>query len=276
MSIRKPVVAGKFYLREKEGLEKQISEIYNKEKDNIDLSLSKKNIIGGVVPHAGYMFSASKAVHFFDLLRNSEVKYDTIFIINPNHSGYGQELSFDSNSEWKTPLGLVSLDTDFAKIMNIPVSDVEQKMEHSGEVMLPLLQYFLPYEFKIAPITMTHQYFSEAKILAKSIYQANKQLGKEILIIASSDFSHFVNPDIGFENDQLVLDKILNLNSFGVQEEIVSKNISVCGYGPIMTLIEYSKLFSNNAIADVLARGNSGEVIPSDEVVDYISILFSS
>ncbi len=275
MNIRKPVVAGKFYLSDENELKKQISDIYNKEKSLIDTTFSKNDIVGGVLPHAGYMFSASKAVHFFELLRNSTVKYDTIFIINPNHSGFGEKLSFDSHSEWETPLGLIEVDTDFANNMNIAVSEIEQKGEHSGEVMLPLLQYFLSYKFKIAPITMTYQNYSEAKFLAKSIYETNKLLKKKILIIASSDFSHFVSPDFGFANDQYVIDKILEMDSFGVQTEIVSKNISVCGYGPIMTLIEYSKLLSENIHIDILARGNSGEIIPSNEVVDYITILFS-
>lgn len=275
MSVRKPVVAGKFYSGEKDELKKQISEIYNKESANIDKSYLNNDIIGCVVPHAGYMFSASKAVHFFELIKKSEIKYDTIFIINPNHSGFGDKLSFDSNTEWETPLGLVKVDAEFASIMNITVSDIEQKNEHSSEVMLPLLQYFLPYEFNIAPITMTFQNSSQAKLLAKEIYEANKYLEKNILIIASSDFSHFVSPQIGYGNDQFVLDKILNLDSLGVENEIVSKNISVCGYGPIMTLIEYSKLISKNVKVNVLARGNSGEIIPSKEVVDYITILFS-
>jgi len=275
MNIRKPVVAGKFYLSDENELKKQISDIYSKEKKNIDKTYAENDIIGCVLPHAGYMFSAGKAIHFFELLQNSNVKYDTVFIINPNHSGYGKQISFDSHSHWETPFGLLEVDADFANTMDIVVSDVEQEGEHSGEVMLPLLQYFLQYEFKIAPITMTLQTYSEAKTLAKSIFDANRLLKKKILIIASSDFSHFVNPDFGFANDQYVIDKILEMDSFGVQTEIVSKNISVCGYGPIMTLIEYSKLLSENINIDILARGNSGEIIPSNEVVDYITILFS-
>ncbi len=65
-------------------------------------------------------------------------------------------------------------------------------------------------------------------------------------MIASSDFSHFVHPDKGKELDKYVIDEILNLNSKGVFKEVREKNISVCGYGPIMTLIEYSKLVSND------------------------------
>ena len=54
------------------------------------------------------------------------------------------------------------------------------------------------------------------------------------------------------------------------------KNISVCGYGAIMALIEYTKLVSNAAVAKVLRRGHSGEVYPADEVVNYASIVVTS
>ena len=75
--------------------------------------------------------------------------------------------------------------------------------------------------------------------------------------------------------DEHVLRNIILLDSSQIEKEVVSKNISVCGYGPIMTLIEYSKLIAKKPKVDLLKMGHSGEVIPSSEVVDYISILFS-
>ncbi len=75
--------------------------------------------------------------------------------------------------------------------------------------------------------------------------------------------------------DALVLENIITFDSIAIEKVVRKKNISVCGFGPIMTLIEYSKLISKKPKADILKIGNSGEIIPSKEVVDYISILFS-
>ncbi|HKL07492.1 MAG TPA: AmmeMemoRadiSam system protein B [Bacteroidales bacterium] len=276
MSIRKAVVAGRFYPAKKDDIIQQIEEIKQKEYPQINLNLKNKKIIGGVVPHAGYMFSAYQAVHFFEILKQSKHKYDTIIIINPNHTGFGHEIAFDDNEAWETPLGKVDVDTDLGKKLGIPVSGVEQQNEHSAEVMVPFLQHFLDYPFKIAPITLSHQTFKNAKHLAGRIKDAADLTKRKILIIASSDFSHFLTPEQGKEKDHYVIENILNLNSVGVEKVIKEKNISVCGYGPIITLMEYAKLVSEKPNVDKLKTGHSGEIIPSNEVVDYVSILFSA
>ncbi len=100
-------------------------------------------------------------------------------------------------------------------------------------------------------------------------------MNRKVLIIASSDFSHFLSPKQGKEKDAFVLENIITLDSPAIEKVVHKKNISVCGYGPIMTLIEYSKLVTTNPKVDILRIGHSGEIIPSNEVVDYISILFS-
>jgi len=272
--IRKPAVAGQFYPDDPGELKALLQNVYEEEKGAIDLDLAQKNLIGGVSPHAGYMFSAYQAVHLFEIIRYHATQYDTLFIINPNHSGMGNDMAYDSNEYWESPLGNVEVDQDFASQLELPVSNVEEKREHSGEVMLPMLQYFLDYPFKIAPVTITRQNHSNALWLAQAIYQANQKLNKKILIIASSDFSHFVSSKIGQEKDQHVLDRIKQLDAPGVEQVIREKHISVCGYGPIMTLMEYARMASGKPEVEILKRGSSGDVIPSNEVVDYVSIMF--
>jgi len=274
MNIRKPAVAGQFYPESGNELDELLDMVYSKEKDNIEVDLANKKIIGGVAPHAGYMFSAYQAVHLFEIIKNHATQFDTFFIINPNHTGVGNEMAFDSNDYWDTPYGKVEVDKDFADRLNIPVSDLEEKREHSGEVMVPMLKYFLDYDFKIAPVTITLQTYQNASKLANYIYQVNQELNKKIFIIASSDFSHFVTPKTGEEQDRQVLDKIQSFEIKEIEKIISEKQISVCGYGPIMTAMEYARLVSENPETKILRKGNSGDVIPSKEVVDYVSVLF--
>ncbi|BDU50933.1 AmmeMemoRadiSam system protein B [Haliovirga abyssi] len=273
MKIRESVFAGKFYPDNKVDIDMLLDEIHKKEMKNIKIDLSKKDIIGGVVPHAGYIYSGYEAVHFFDIVGKSK-RYDTIVIINPNHTGYGSELEADSNDKWKTPFGEVDVDIEFRDKLNINISDLGERYEHSGEVMVPYLQKYLDYDFKIVPICMGIQNFRNSSYLANELYKVKKELGREILIIASSDFTHFMTPKKGREMDQYVIDAIFEMDSLKIEREVRNRDISVCGFGLIMTLIEYSKLIGDEIKIELLKRGHSGEVIESDEVVDYVSMLF--
>jgi AmmeMemoRadiSam system protein B len=274
MLTRLPVVAGSFYPGTKKEIDNLLDRIYSHEKPGIQISLSEKDLIGAVVPHAGYIFSAYEAVHVFDILSKSPVKYDTFFIINPNHTGYGQEIEVDSSKNWQTPLGSVPLDKDFVDNLNLPVSDTAQMREHSAEVMVPFLQKWLSYSFKIVPICIMSQNPLTSGEIAEKIYKANQQFKKKIFIIASSDFSHYINPEIGREKDSLVLNELEKMDSQHLYDTVIRNRISVCGYGPIMTLIEYAKLVSSKPETKILARGNSGKTMPSSSVVDYVSVLF--
>ncbi len=274
MKTRNAVVAGSFYPGTKKEIDNLLDRIYNHEKQNISTGLASRNLIGAVAPHAGYIFSAYEAVHVFEILKKSPVQFDTFFIINPNHTGYGKEIEVDSNERWETPLGYLEIDTDFVQHLDLPVSDMAQTREHSAEVMLPFLQKWLDYPYKIVPICVLRQNPSTAKEIAGKIYHANNVLKKKIFIIASSDFSHYVNPETGKEKDNMVLKEIEHLDSEHLYETVVKNRISVCGYGPIMTLIEYAKLAAEKPETTILARGHSGKTMPSSSVVDYVSILF--
>ncbi|MCB0824399.1 MAG: AmmeMemoRadiSam system protein B [Bacteroidales bacterium] len=273
MKTRRPAVAGRFYPATAPEIKKQLSEILNKERQFIDISLSQKEIIGAVVPHAGYMFSGYQAIHFFEILKNTNQQFDTFFIINPNHTGYGSEISLDENDSWETPFGRVDIDYDYYDLLDFAESASAHKFEHAGEVILPLLQNHLDYPFRIVPITMSRQTTDNARFIAQNIFKANALLKKKICLIASSDFSHFVHPGEGRELDRFVINEILKMNPAGVYKEVKDRDISVCGFGPIMTLMEYAKLVSENPQARILKIGHSGEVMPSSEVVDYVSIL---
>ncbi len=274
MKVRRPAVAGRFYPGTATEIKNILERILRHEKENINYSLAGKDIIGGVSPHAGYMFSAYQAVHLFEILKHSKKQFDTFVIINPNHTGYGDEISIDENDTWETPLGLVNVDDELRENLGFTVSSDAHKYEHSGEVMVPMLQYFLDYRFKILPVTLSHQNVENAKLIANRIFETNKTMNRKLFFIASSDFSHYVNPDLGKRLDAFVINEILNLNPEGVYREIREKQVSACGFGPIMTLIEYSKLIARKPVAEILKTGNSGEVIPSDEVVDYVSMIF--
>jgi len=273
MSTRKAYVAGRFYEGTKNALEKQINDVFEKEKSNIKFSLASKNIVGGIVPHAGYMFSAYQALHYFKIIAESIKNPDVFIIINPNHSGFGPVIALDENESWETPFGKVEIDMEFNDALGFEKDSSAHNYEHSGEVMLPFLQHFIKHPFKIVPVSLTKQTPEAAELLAKAIFNANKKLHRNLNIIASSDFSHYVSPEKGKQQDNFAVEQILNLNPVGLYKAIKDKGISACGYGPIMALIYYTKLAAKNPKMEILKRGHSGEIMPSDEVVHYISFL---
>jgi len=276
MSVRQATVAGTFYPRNAGEINSLLDKILAVEKKKIKEKLTPKKIIGGIVPHAGYVYSAKEAVHFFDYLKEYKQKIDTFIIINPSHIGTSEEISFDTHDAWNTPLGIVDLDVEFMDFINIPKASDSQAGEHAAEVIIPYLQFFLDYTFKIVPITMRKQSYKTARALAEKIYKANQVIKRNIALIASTDFSHYVRPEVGFYNDNLVINRILNNSIRGLYDTIHENNISVCGYGPIMTLMFYARMINANYKVEILARGNSSKKSKKELVVDYVSALFYS
>ncbi len=274
MKTRKAAHSGRFYPAHKKDIKKLYQAILLAEQKKINYELAKHSLIGAIVPHAGFMYSGYQAIHVFEILRNLKQKLDTVFIINPNHTGFGSPIAIDENEAWETPMGDVELDLGMINELEFPTSLEAHRHEHSAEVMVPFLKYVLDYDFKIVPITMSVQNFENAQIIATAIHKVVEKSGKNAFVIASSDFSHFLSPSLGQELDDFVLKEIYAQNSVGVEVQVNAKNISVCGYGPIMTLMEYAKLESKKPKITLLKRGHSGEVHASDEVVNYVSMLF--
>lgn len=274
MQVRNPVFAGRFYPANKRDIVAIYESVLKTEKTKINYSLSEKKLLGAVMPHAGFMYCGYQAIHVLEILRSLKNKPETIIIINPNHTGHGEAISIDSNASWKTPFKTSNLDQDYCSRLGFSISDVAHQYEHSAEVILPFLQYALEVDFEIVPICISDQTFENAQKVANAIFELNQQLNKNIFIIASSDFSHFVSPQLGNELDQPIITEIEKLNAIKVQQKVLEHNISICGFAPIMSLIEYAKLESRHSKVTHLRSGHSGEVYPADDVVHYHSMLF--
>jgi len=276
MSVRYPAVAGTFYPDDASNINLMLNEVISIEKNKINKELIPNEIIGGIVPHAGYKYSAYEAIHFFHFIKNASKKFETFLIINPCHYQSEEDISMDIHTSWSTPIGTVPLDLDLMEFINLPRTQMAQQGEHAAEVILPYLQFFLDYPFKIIPISMSKQSYKSARKLAEMIFKANQVVKRRIAIIASSDFSHQVRPEVGFYNDNLVINRIINNSIRGLYDTIQENNISVCGYGPIMTLMFYSRMLDPNYKVEILARGNSAKYSETELVVDYVSALFYS
>jgi AmmeMemoRadiSam system protein B len=273
MSKRNAAVEGRFYPSTKSRIFDQIMEIEQSGRyPEPDISPSK--VFGAVLPHAGHLYSGYQTIPFFQLLRRHRIFPDTFVIVHPNHSGVGKALAIDEASEWSNAIGEVPVDIELAKALDLPFDSKAHAMEHSAEVIVPFMQYFLAdHDFSIVPVCMKDQSFKNASLVAERVKKGVAKTGRKIMLIASCDFSHFLPPVEGAAMDQEVLDRILDRNASGVERAVVNNHISVCGYGPIMSLMEYARSMEKKYKIEILARGHSGEVVNSQEVVDYISIM---
>lgn len=274
MSVRANYAEGRFYSDKRADIEKLFDIEVTMQKDEICYSLKDNAIIGGVVPHAGHVFCAHQAVHFFEIVRASGQPIDTVVVVSPNHTGMGNSpMSLDSHTQWQSPLGVIDVDIELARELGLPFNDEAQRFEHSAEVIVPFIQYFLDGKMKLLTINMLEQNHHNARTLAEQLKAAADKHNRRILLIASSDFTHFKNSKVGYELDSMALEPLLQFDLGEFEHRVRTMHISICGYGPIMTLFSFAKLVDKNAKVDVLKRGHSGEVYPSAEVVDYVSML---
>ena len=274
-SIRIPAVQGRFYPSDKDDILSNLKRM--EDYAEIDPRISENcTIIGGVVPHAAHVYSGTQTTELFKHLYLNKKQIDTIIIINPNHSGVGPAIALDPHDQWMNALGKVDVDQILNRVLPYESDASAQEREHSAEVLIPFIQYYSGEDTpKILPICMRDQSAVAARELAKNLHNAIHNTGRKVLLLASSDFSHFLSPEKGYSRDQLVLERIMDRDITGIEKVVKEKNISVCGYGPIMTLMEYASEIDPAYKTKVIARGHSGEVSPSKEVVDYISMLVS-
>lgn len=216
-------------------------------------------------------------MHFFESLAQQNYPFETAIVLSPNHSGWGPGVSLDSHQAWETPLGITKIDCELQSLLPVEISAEAHQMEHSAEVVLPLLQFFFAHSFKIVPISLWDQSPVKARWLAIHLLAAIKKLGRKIIVIVSTDFSHYETPEHGFEQDQKALSRLAQFDISGFYSEINRHNISICGYGPVMTLMAMAQLLYQKPAFEVLHRSHSGKAMYSQEVVNYISgIVFNA
>ncbi len=272
--IRKAFVSGSFYPGTENAIREQLQIVKNHLNYTFPDGLIVNHIFGGVLPHAGHVYSAYQTLAFFETLVHSATDFDSFIILHPLHRGGYLDFASDGHDSWETPLGELAVDKEFLKAMDVDISSEMLDNEHSAEVLLPYIQFYNFQDKMIIPIGIAKQEPNISQVISSKILKAQKLTSRKVCIIASSDFSHFLSPEKGFQQDQKVLDCIEQKDIICVYDTIQKENISVCGYGPIMSLMEYSGLMNTHYQNKILNRGHSGEVSPSDSVVDYISMLF--
>jgi AmmeMemoRadiSam system protein B len=281
-SIRRPVVAGYFYPSRREDLIKLIEWSFRHKlgpgEPPSPVNRGEHLSLGYVVPHAGYMYSGPVAAHaYYDLARDGVPQ--TVIILGTNHTGLGEPVSVYPEGRWETPLGYLEVDSELGKSVTkyseIASLDRDAHLEeHSIEVQLPFLQYIFADKVRILPIVVGIHTPDVAGDLADSILKASSELGRDVVVLASSDFNHYEPHEVTVKKDEAAISKILELDTQGFYRAIIERNISICGPGGIMTLIEVAKRLQGKPA--LLKYATSGDVSGNKAaVVGYASIKFT-
>jgi AmmeMemoRadiSam system protein B len=280
VKIRLPSQAGAFYAGKAESLKRQIEECFLHELGPGKIPTvvrGPRRIIGLICPHAGYMYSGPVAAHAYYKLA-LDGKPDIIVLFGPNHTGYGSALAIMNEGFWRTPLGDVEVDSETAnKIVKeariVDVDDSAHRHEHSIEVQLPFLQYLFGSEFKIVPICFLMQDLPSARDVGQAV--AKVLSGKNALIIASSDMTHYEPQKSAEKKDKLALQAVEAMDEERFYSVIEEQRITACGCGPIMALITASKALGAKE-AKLLCYRTSGDVIGDySAVVGYAAVQFT-
>ncbi len=273
---RIPAVAGSFYPASKTKLNEILEESFAQ-----TTIISNEQPLAIIVPHAGYVFSGKVAASGFKQI-NRDSNFDHVFIIGSSHTMYFNGASIYTQGDFITPMGKVKVDTlaqwlttQYRVFNDDPKPHLK---EHSLEVQLPFLQYWLKNEFAIVPIIIGGESKETSRKVAEAI---GPFFNKNNLFIISSDFSHYPEYEEAEQCDNELAEAILTNsaeNFLKVKRTIESKNIhnlatAMCGWTSVYSLLKLSENRDDLTYRTIMYR-NSGDTRYGDKerVVGYYSI----
>lgn len=266
MTIRKAAVAGQFYPGSAREIQAMIPEL-------IEPHAKKEKALGAMGPHAGWIYSGRGAGILYSRIEVPE----TVVVMCPNHRGAGVEVGIMAEGAWELPTGEVRLASELSRLLMKKTGLVKEDprshlFEHSLEVHLPLIQHFRP-DFKLTPISLGRVSYAECEELGLALAEAVKELGREVLVVASSDMTHFESAVAAKQKDGKALDRMLALDPRGLYNTVMKERITMCGVVPAAIMLVYA-LARGALQAELIDYRNSGDVTGDhSEVVAYASVI---
>jgi AmmeMemoRadiSam system protein B/AmmeMemoRadiSam system protein A len=271
--VKEPNVAGSFYPSDKKDLVRLIQS-YLKDAEGTKVEGEPYCLIS---PHAGYVYSGPVAAYGFAALKGRQ--FDTVIILSATHFFQFKGVSVYKAGGFKTPLGTLDVDTALAKVLTAHNPDFlffepgVFEREHSIEVQLPFLQETLAPGFKILPLLMGGMGYEDCQALAGYLSGAVK--GRSVLVIASTDLSHYQGYSEAVELDRRSINYIKALDAQGLWRACAGTGWNVCGVKAVVTALLYAKLKDAQTV-DVLKYANSGDTAgDKNRVVGYTSVMIS-
>ena len=253
--IRQPAVANQFYPGREEDLKKDISSRIKPATGE----QKKEKVLALVSPHAGYMYSGNVAGAVYAV---ADITKEVI-VMGPNHHGLGAPFAVMAQGVWHMPWGDISINEKLANLLIeesrwLRADDQAHIQEHSVEVQLPFIQYIKP-DVEFVPIVLGRADFTTCEEIGTAIARAIRKFGRPVVIIASTDMTHYESQESAQQKDQLAIERVRSLDPSGLLEIVDENNISMCGVIPTtITLIAAKELGATTA--NLVAYATSGDV----------------
>lgn len=268
--LRSPAVAGQFYPANKDTLATMVSDLMP------EIPLAKRqNVLAVISPHAGYIYSGGVAGQTFSQINIPE----DVIILGPNHHGHGAPLALMNDGTWDMPMGPVSMNPLLSELIikhapDIVVDNEAHRLEHSLEVQVPFLQSRQP-DLKIAPIVVSQISLEVCQTTGRALAQAINELGRPVLMVASTDMSHYESRESATVKDHLALARITALDPQGLYETVLGRGITMCGIMPTTIVLTAAKALGASK-AELVRYTDSGETSGDiDQVVGYAGLVIS-
>ena len=234
-----------------------------------------------VVPHAGLRYSGPVAAYAYHATR--QARYSSIVLVGPSHFVGFNGVSIWPQGAWQTPFGAVQVDEELARAIAVQSQAVVDNREahareHSLEMQLPFIAHLLP-DVPIVPMVMGYQSRETAFALGDAIAAALNGRGGSSdlpaplppLLVASSDLSHFETAAIAEKMDQVVMDRVADLDPDGLMDALEREPHHACGGGPIVSVLHAARQLGATR-AGVLRYADSGDVSgDKSSVVGYMA-----
>lgn len=264
--VRSAVVAGTFYPGEPQQLGSMLESLLTPR------PATPERALAAIVPHAGYVYSgecAGKA------LRRLAIPA-TVVIAGVNHHGFGHPLAVDDHDAWQTPRGPVAVDRELgAKLVaaepRFGFDATAGAREHSLEVQVPFLRHLRP-DVRILPITVACQ--DPEELLGAGTALGKLLAGDEaVLLLASTDMSHYLPAPVAARYDRLAIAAIEALDPAALLATVRTHHISMCGAAPT-ALVLAAAIAAGALRVEPVCYTHSGTVTGDEhEVVAYYSAL---
>lgn len=240
--------------------------------DSAEPGGGRRDVIGLMAPHAGYVYSGTTAAAAFARVRVPE----RVVIMCPNHTGRGARISVYAKGVFRIPGAEIPIDGDLADRVLVEAVGAKHDHkahlgEHAIEVELPFLLACQP-KLRIVPIVLGGLSETEAVDFGDALYRAID--GEDVLVVASSDMSHFLTDDETRKVDRVALEPLLNFDPAGLYRTVTQNNISMCGYIPATAMLAYARARGGDHKPELVAYATSGDAFGDrSRVVGYASVL---
>ena len=271
--IRRPIVAGAFYPGEPSELKRMARRLLGDTGRGDARRLSSP--VALIAPHAGYVYSGEMAAAGLREVAKLGAP-ETVILLGASHTGYGSAIALDDHDQWETPLGSLPVDrVSVSRLADagLSVETMPFVQEHSIEVQLPLIQTLWPEGVAIVPICVQSTSHGTLAHAADAI--ADLAASRPILLLASSDFTHYEPQEEAVRLDRKALDLILARDVDAFLALVQDEGLTICGAAAIAILMTIAYRL-RLADARLIHYATSGDVTGDREsVVGYASVLFS-